>query len=77
MRAVNGKGEDPTMPITFSLRRAAEESGLSIRTLQYAIERGELESLLLGRRRLVPVRSLEAFLLRKKPSPAKQTTEVK
>ncbi len=50
------------MPITYTLRRAAEESGLSMRTLQYAIERGELASVQVGRRRLVPAKSLEQFL---------------
>jgi hypothetical protein len=50
--------------ITYSLKKAAEESGLSMRTLQYAIKRGELESILVGRRRLVVARSLEKFLFR-------------
>jgi excisionase family DNA binding protein len=54
------------MAITYTLQKAAEESGLSIRTLQYSIERGELESLQVGRRRLIPARSLEQFLLGKK-----------
>jgi excisionase family DNA binding protein len=54
------------MAITYTLQRAAEESGLSMRTLQYAIGRGELESLQIGRRRLIPARSLEQFLLGKK-----------
>jgi excisionase family DNA binding protein len=52
--------------ITYSLNKAAEESGLSIRTIQYAIGRGEIESVLIGRRRLIPARSLEAFLFRKR-----------
>ena len=60
------------MPITYTLKKAAEESGLSVRTLQYAIDRGELESLRIGRRRLIPARSLEEFLLRKgKPALSK------
>jgi hypothetical protein len=58
--------------ITYTLKKASEECGLSIRTLQYAIVRGELESLLVGRRRLVSVRSLEQFLLQKKPLPRAQ-----
>jgi hypothetical protein len=49
--------------ITFNLRGASEASGLSIRKLQYAIAAGELESLTLGRRRLIPARALEEFLL--------------
>jgi hypothetical protein len=49
----------------MSLKRAAEESDLSPRTLQYAIARGELESILVGRRRLILPAALESFLLRK------------
>jgi excisionase family DNA binding protein len=56
------------MAITLSLRRAAEESGLSMRTLQYAISKGELQSVCIGRRRLIPTRALETFLLRARES---------
>jgi excisionase family DNA binding protein len=59
------------MAITYSLEKAAEESGLSQRTLQYAIERGELTSVRIGRRRLIPASSLEEFLLRKKSATRK------
>jgi excisionase family DNA binding protein len=51
------------MPITYTLQKAAEESGLSIRGLLYAIGRGELESVKSGRRRLIPADSLREFLL--------------
>jgi excisionase family DNA binding protein len=51
------------MPITLTLKRAEEESGLSLRTLQYAIARGDLQSVRVGRRRLIPVDSLRQFLL--------------
>jgi len=54
------------VPIAYTLKRAAEESGLSIRTLQYAIAHGELESFQVGRRRLIPARSLVQFLSHKK-----------
>ena len=60
------------MAITYSLKRAAEESGLSLRTLQYAIRCGELESFLVGRRRLISAISLREFLFRKKGSTAPQ-----
>lgn len=53
------------MAITYTLKKAAEESGLSMRTLQYAIGRGEIQSFKVGRRRLIPARALEAFLLGK------------
>jgi excisionase family DNA binding protein len=56
------------VPITYSLKKAVEESGLSQRTLQYAIERGELEFCRVGRRLLIPVRALERFLLAKSTS---------
>lgn len=65
------------MPITFTLERAAEESGLSQRTLQYAIEDGRLESLRVGRRVLIPARSLEKFLLRGKQPPRKHSTRTR
>jgi excisionase family DNA binding protein len=52
------------MAITITMRRASEESGLSIRTIQYAIARGKLRSVRVGKRRLIPVRALEDFLLR-------------
>ena len=52
------------MPITLTLKKAKEESGLSLRTLYYAIGRGELRSVLVCGRRLIPARALEEFLLR-------------
>lgn len=58
---------EANMAITYSLERAAEESGLSQRTLRYAIERGELESVRVGRRRLIPAGALQNFLLREIP----------
>ena len=65
------------MAITYTLQRAAEESGLSLRTLQYAIERGDLESFQIGRRRLIAVRSLEKFLFRKPVHAAKKEEVIK
>jgi excisionase family DNA binding protein len=44
--------------ITYSLKKAAEESGLSQRTLQYAIAKGELLSVRVGRRPLIPAEAL-------------------
>ena len=51
------------MAITVTLSKAAEESGLSLRTLQYAVQRGELASVTVGRRRLIPADALRRFLL--------------
>jgi excisionase family DNA binding protein len=65
------------MPITITLQRAAEESGLSIRTLHYAIERGDLKSVTVGRRRLIPMRTFEAFLLRRQNGARPETRGVR
>lgn len=50
------------MAITITMQKAAEDSGLSLRTLQYAIARGQLRSAALGRRRLIPAEALLRFL---------------
>lgn len=61
------------MAITMTLKRAAEESGLSIRTIYSKIGSGELMSAKIGRRRLIPARALEQFLLGSaKPQSTKQ-----
>jgi len=54
------------MAIALGFKKAAEETSLSVRTLQYAADRGELETVRVGRRRLILVRSLEKFLMRGK-----------
>jgi excisionase family DNA binding protein len=59
-------GRLATERITYNLKGASEASGLSVRKLQYAISDGSLPSLTLGRRRLIPARALEEFLLRPK-----------
>lgn len=51
------------MPITFTIKRAAEESGLSKRNLLYLIAQGVLPSVFAGGRRLIPAKALEEFLL--------------
>jgi len=55
-----------TTPLTIALQRAAEASGLSVRTLYNLIGAGKLESVTVGRRRLVIVKSLEELLLGRK-----------
>ena len=65
------------MAITYSLKKAAEESGLSERTLLYAIERGELASVFVGRRRLIPANSLQQFLFRKKSTGRSSKSETR
>jgi excisionase family DNA binding protein len=63
------------MPITLTLKKAAEESGLSVRTLQYAIGNGKLQSVTVGRRRLIPARALERFLLQGSHSARRAQTQ--
>lgn len=63
------------MPITYTLQKAAEESGLSIRGLLYAVERGELTSVKSGRRRLIPADSLREFLLGRPGTSQNQSKE--
>jgi excisionase family DNA binding protein len=53
------------MAITLTLKDAAKESGLSVRTLYALIGQGKLRSTTVGRRRLVIARSLEDLLLEK------------
>lgn len=53
------------MPISFSIQAAADESGLSTRTLHAAIARGELRVLRVGRRVLIEPDELKDFLRRK------------
>ena len=50
------------MAITVTMNKAAEDTGLSLRTLQYAIAEGKLESVKVGRRRLIPMNALRRFL---------------
>ena len=51
------------MAITFRVRKAAEECGLSVRTLYRAMKSGKLASVQVGKCRLIPVRALEQFVL--------------
>jgi excisionase family DNA binding protein len=54
------KGEK--MPISFSVKVAAEQSGLSERTIHSAIQRGELKVMRVGRRVLIAPAALENYL---------------
>lgn len=61
------------MAITFTMKRASEESGLSVRQLYTKIGAGELDSVVVAGRRLIPARALENFLLgRRDPTPEPQ-----
>lgn len=50
------------MAISFSIRVAAEQSGLSERTLHNAIRDGRLTALRVGRRVLITTPALQDFL---------------
>jgi hypothetical protein len=55
-------------PILITKQRCCELGGLGMRTLEYTIARGGIETRLIGRRRLVVYRSLVKFLGRDHPS---------
>lgn len=50
------------MAIAFSVRVAAEQCGLSERTIHAAIKRGDLEVMRIGRRVLITPAALEDYL---------------
>lgn len=47
----------------FSLRDTSERTNLSLATLHRMIARGDLESIQIGRRRLIPHDALKALIL--------------
>lgn len=49
-------------PLTVSVNQAAAMSDLSIRAIWKAIEEGKLEAVRVGKRTLIPVPKLRAFL---------------
>lgn len=52
-------------PRCLSMEDAAERLGVSKRTLDTLVHKGEVQSLKIGRRRVVPLRALEAYVERK------------
>jgi excisionase family DNA binding protein len=52
-----------TSKLSYTLREAADTTGLSVRFLCYAIADGRLKSVKVGGRRLIPARALEDFIL--------------
>lgn len=50
------------IPHTYTAREAAERLGIGLTSLYAAVQRGELPSIRVGRRVLVPRRSLDAML---------------
>jgi excisionase family DNA binding protein len=56
--------EMPQSPLAVGVHEAARLLGISPRTVANLIARGELPSRRIGRRRVIPVALLEAFLKR-------------
>lgn len=52
-------------PRCLSMEDAAERLGVSRRTLDTLVHKGEVQSLKIGRRRVVPLRALEAYVERR------------
>ena len=52
---------DPLQKLLFDRRSAAAALSVSIRTLDYFIARGELRTVRVGRKVLVPARELKQF----------------
>lgn len=50
------------IPHTYTAREAAERLGIGLTSLYAAVQRGELPSIRVGRRVLVPRRSLDVLL---------------
>ena len=50
------------MPISFSVKVAAEQCGLSERTIHAAIKQGDLKVMRVGRRVLIAPAALEDYL---------------
>jgi len=57
-------------------REAAQVLGISVRTLETLIALGELKSVRVGRRRLIPRGELERFARRDHPTRAAKSTDV-
>ena len=55
-------GPTPTERLAISVEEAAELLGISRTSAYLAAQRGELPSRLIGRRRVVPVAALRAYL---------------
>jgi hypothetical protein len=53
--------------LLISKKQAAQATSLSVRSIEYAIARGDIESRVIGRRRLVVYRSLVHFAGRDHP----------
>lgn len=57
-------------PLWVSRAEAAKSLGISLRKLDYLLASKDLSSRQCGRRRMVPVKALEAFATRDHPAPS-------
>jgi hypothetical protein len=63
---VNPKTEKQSKePLVRSRKSAAIELGICVRSIDNLIKAGELKSVLIGRRRMIPTSALESFIRRK------------
>ena len=62
-------------PILIDKQRGRDVSNLSIRTLEYRIASGEIETRKIGKRRLIVYKSLVRWLARDHPSRIADTAE--
>jgi excisionase family DNA binding protein len=56
------KHRDQETVLAYSKREAAAATSLSVRSLDYLIERGQLRAVKVGRRVLIPCRELERLI---------------
>jgi hypothetical protein len=59
------KEEQETKPLVTSRKGASVELGICVRSVDNLIKNGELTSVVIGRRRMIPTRALESFVRRK------------
>jgi excisionase family DNA binding protein len=67
----------PQNKLAVGMREAAEMMTVCCRTIQTLVATGELRSIKVGRRRLIPVTALEAFLRRDHPTDDSSREEVR
>jgi hypothetical protein len=57
--------ETPTKPLVASRKDTSVQLGICVRSVDNLIKSGQLVSVVIGRRRMIPVRAIESFLRRK------------
>lgn len=62
---MSGTTHSPVPRMAYSVREVAEMTSLSVQGVKQLVRSGELRSVLIGRRRLVPVEAVTELLDRK------------